>query len=56
MAREAFRSSFRDGIVGGEGRGVGRKKARFLYIEIVIEGHLRRLEVLFLQAVVLRLL
>ena len=53
---ELFRSSFRDGIVGGEGRGIGRKEAGFLHFEVEIEVHLRRFEVLFLQAVVFRLL
>ena len=53
---ELFRNSFRDGFVGGEGRGIGRKEAGFLYLEIEVEVHLRRFEVLFLQAIVFRLL
>jgi len=56
VARGAFRSSFRDGIVGGEGRGIGRKEAGFLYLEIVVEVHLRLFENLLLQAIVFRLL
>ena len=46
--RGAFRSSFRDGIVGGGGRGIGRKEAGFLHLVIEIEVHLRRFENLFL--------
>ena len=53
--RGAFRSSFRDGIVGGGGRGIGRKEAGFLHLVIEIEVHLRRFENLFLQAIVFRL-
>lgn len=38
------------------GRGIGRKEAGLLHLEIEIEGHLRRFEVLFLYAIVFRLL
>ena len=41
---------------GGEGRGIGRKEAGFLHLAIEIEGHLRRFEILFLYAIVFRLL
>ena len=56
VAARSFRTSFRDGIVGGEGRGIGRKEAGFLHLEIEIEVHLRLFEDLFLQAIVFRLL
>ncbi len=54
--RGAFWSSFRDGILGGNGRGIGRKEEGFLHLVIEIEGHLRMFENLFLQAIVFRLL
>ena len=38
------------------GRGIGRKEAGFLHLEIEIEGHLRRFKILFLYAIVFRLL
>ena len=46
---------FRDGIVGGEGRGIGREEAGFLHFEIEVEVHLRLFENLFLYAIVFRL-
>ena len=55
VARGAFRSSFREGIVGGEGRGIGRKEEGLLHFEIEIEVHLRLFENLFLYAIVFRL-
>ena len=51
----SLRNSFRDGIFDGEGRGIGRKEAGFLHLEIEIEVHLRLFEGLFLQAIVFRL-
>ena len=54
--RGAFRSSFRDGIVGGRVAGSAGRRLGFLHLEIGIEGHLRRFEILFLYAIVFRLL
>ena len=54
--RGAFRKSFLDGIIGGEGRGIGRKEAGSLHLEIEIEVHLRPFENLFLYTIVFRLL
>ncbi len=50
---------FRIRVVMGfadEDRGIGRKGEGFLQFAIEIEGHLRRLEALVLQAIVFRLL
>lgn len=55
-ATPSFPGSFYDGILAGDGCGIGRKEAVFLHLEIEIEGHLRRLEALVLQAIVFRLL
>ena len=38
------------------GRGIGRKEAGFLHLKIEIEGYLRWFEILFLYAIVFRLL
>ncbi len=42
-------------FVGGEGRGIGRKEAGFLHLEIEIEVHLRLFENLFLYSIMFRL-
>ena len=60
VARGAFWNSlgtrFAMGLLAARVAGSAGREAGFLYLEIEIEVHLRRFEVLFLQAIVFRLL